>query len=120
MRFFRLADTNKDGQGLWYSTKGDFTGLIHTAFDFCLNHSLEMPFDPDLVGWLSATDTLEDLFNWFSREDIARLQEFGYKIAVYEATEYRQYKNHLVISQTSSVLVETILVENIPLETSFP
>ena len=64
--FYRVANTETE-QGLWYDFKGQFTGLIHSKFDFCMNTKLPMPFDPNIVGWLSATDTLEDLFNWFSK-----------------------------------------------------
>ena len=60
--FYRIA--NKDTkQGLWYDSEGKFTGLIHNEFNFCMNRDLPMPFDPEIVGWLSATDSLEDLFN---------------------------------------------------------
>jgi len=114
-KFFRLADTGNGGRGLWYASNGVFTGLIHTQFSFCTNSALEMPFDPELVGWLSAAETLDDLFHWFSREDIAELEKYGYRIAVYEATVYRTYKNHWVVDQESSVLVETLLVETIPM-----
>jgi hypothetical protein len=34
-----------------------------------------MDFDVELVGWLSATDNLEELFNWFTKEDIVELQK---------------------------------------------
>lgn len=61
-----------------------------------------MPFDPEIVGWLSATESLEDLFNWFSEEDILRLTEYGYSIALYEATEYKLHNNHWVIKRDSS------------------
>ena len=71
--YYRIAHEETQ-QGLWYDSKGNFTGLIHNEFNFCMNKNLPMPFDPDLVGWLSATDSLEDLFNWFSKEDIERLE----------------------------------------------
>lgn len=99
--FYRVANTETE-QGLWYSFKGEFTGLIHSKFDFCMNKDLPMPYDEDIVGWLSATDEFEDLFNWFSEEDIKRLQEFGYRIAVYEATNYKFYNNHWIIKQECS------------------
>ena len=102
--FYRVANTETE-QGLWYDFKGQFTGLIHSKFDFCMNTKLPMPFDPNIVGWLSATDTLEDLFNWFSKEDIERLEEHGYFITVYEATEYKFHQTHWVIKQDSSTLV---------------
>lgn len=96
--YYRIAHEETQ-QGLWYDSKGNFTGLIHNEFNFCMNTNLPMPFDPDLVGWLSATDSLEDLFNWFSKEDIERLENHGWFITVYEAEKVKQYKNHLVICQ---------------------
>ena len=101
--FYRVGDT-KSEQGLWYDPKGNFTGLIHTKFNFCMNHDLPMPFDEDIVGWVSTTDDFSNLFHWFSKEDILRLEEYGYRIALYEATEYRIYTNHWVIKQDTSVL----------------
>ena len=99
--YYRIAH-KETKQGLWYDAKGNFTGLIHNEYNFCMNSSLPMPFDKDLVGWLSATDTLEDLFNWFSKKDIENLQNYGWFITVYEAEKDKQYKNHLVICQQTS------------------
>ena len=73
-----------------------------------MNTNLPMPFDPNLVGWLSATGSLEDLFNWFSKEDIERLENYGWFITVYEAEKVKQYKNHLVICQETSIVKERL------------
>lgn len=105
--FYRVADLQTQ-QGLWYDMKGNFTGLIHDKFSFCLNTKLPMPYDPNIVGWLSVTETLEDLFNWFTIEDIQRLETFGYAIVVYSATEYKFHTNHWVINQDISVLERVI------------
>ena len=105
--YYRIAHEETQ-QGLWYDSKGNFTGLIHNEFNFCMNKNLPMPFDQDLVGWLSATDSLEDLFNWFSKEDIERLENHGWFITVYEAEKVKQYKNHLVICQETSLVKERL------------
>lgn len=106
--FYRVANVDTE-QGLWYDFKGNFTGNIHGKFNFCMNSKLPMPFDNDIVGWLSATETLDELFSWFSKEDIERLEKAGYCITVYEASEYRFYNNHWLIKQDSSKLLERIL-----------
>ena len=50
-----------------------------------LSESLpERRVDENIVGWLSAVDELIDLFNWFSREDLCKLKEFGYEVLLYE------------------------------------
>lgn len=102
--FYRVANTETE-QGLWYDFNGGFTGLIHDKFSFCMNTKLPMPFDEDIVGWLSATDTLEDLFNWFSKDDIIKLQEHGYYITIYEAYDYKFHNNHWIINQKTSTMI---------------
>lgn len=110
--FFRISD-NKTRQGLWYDYQGKFTGLIHDKYSFCGASKLPMPFDPALVGWLSTTDKLETLFLWFTKEEIKELEKSGYELSVYEATEYKEYENHWVIKQDSSVLRVTIPINDI-------
>jgi len=107
--FYRIANTETN-QGLWYDSKGIFTGLIHNEYNFCTNNELPMPFDNEIVGWLSATDSLEDLFNWFTKEDIKRLEKYGYFITTYEAEKVKQYKNHLVICQETSVIKDRVSI----------
>lgn len=110
--FYRIANEETQ-QGLWYDSKGKFTGLIHNEFNFCMNNGLEMPFDKEIVGWLSATDSLDDLFNWFSKEDIKKLETLGWFITIYEAEKVKQYKNHLVICQKTSKVKERIQLKSI-------
>lgn len=110
--FYRIAN-NTTQQGLWYDFKGNFTGLIHTEFNFCMNNQLPMPFDSEIVGWLSATENLEDLFNWFSENDINQLEKFGYNITLYEATDYKFYNNHWIIKQDSSKFLKHIDLNNL-------
>ena len=106
-QFYRVAHI-ETGQGVWYDIYGNFLGLIHDKFNFCKNNNLLMPFDKDLVGYLSATDTLEDLFNWFPMDDIKKLQQFGWFITVYESDNAKVYKNHFAISKESSIVINRI------------
>lgn len=109
--FYRVSNVDTE-QGLWYDFKGNFTGLIHSEFDFCQNSTLKMPFDEELVGYLSAVEDLEDLWQWFSKEDIKKLQENGFFIHEYEATEYKFYVDfkHTVIKQETSILTKRIIL----------
>ena len=105
MKFFRVCNT-KSEQGLWYNFKGDFTGLIHNEFKFCNSSTLEMDFDPELVGWLSATPTLETLYQWFSEEEIKKLQGHGWFIHEYETDDvkfYERFQHHVIKQETSKL-----------------
>jgi len=110
-KFYRVCHRDTK-QGLWYDQQGRFTGLIHGDFDFCQHKGLEMHFDPEIQGYLSATDSLQDLFKWFPIEDIDRLQEHGYFVHVYESSEFKFYNRfqHLVIKQDSAKFLELIVL----------
>ena len=97
-------------QGLWYTFNGDFTGLIHNEFNFCQNKDLKMDFDEEIVGWLSATESLESLWQWFSKEDIIELQKYGWYIHEFEAKDCRFYERfqHFVIKQESAKVLKVI------------
>ncbi len=94
-------------QGLWYAFNGEFTGLIHSDFNFCQNNALRMEFDPEIVGWLSAVETLDNLFFWFTVEDIAKLEQHGWFIHEFEAVDVKFYERfqHTIISQETSTVV---------------
>jgi hypothetical protein len=95
-------------QGLWYAFNGEFTGLIHTDFSFCQNNELIMEFDEEIVGWLSAVETLDYLFHWFSEEDIERLEGHGWFIHEFEAEDVKFYDRfqHTVIKQDTSKVIQ--------------
>lgn len=115
--FYRVSNLDTQ-QGLWYNFTGTFTGLIHDKFSFCTNSALKMDFDPELIGYLSATPDLETLFLWFPMEDIVKLQEHGYYIHEFETDDYKFYERfqHHVISQAKSKVIWKINVKEITLQ----
>ena len=118
--FFRVC--HKDTlQGLWYAFNGEFTGLIHTDFSFCQNNALRMDFDPEIVGWLSAVETLENLFFWFSELDIARLEQHGWFIHEFEAEDVKFYERfqHTIIKQDTSKVVAVHSLESLGTKVDF-
>lgn len=110
-KFYRVSHASTQ-QGLWYNMNGIFTGLIHNEFNFCKNNELLMDFDETIVGYLSATPTLDELFNWFTKDDIVKLQEHDYYIHVFESDDYKFYDRfqHFVINKESSKLIEKIVL----------
>ena len=71
-----------------------------------------MPYDPNIVGWLSATESLDELFNWVTKNDIEALEKYGYTIALYEASEYKYHNNHWIIKQDNSKFVKCIYLSD--------
>jgi len=109
--YYRVSNVESE-QGLWYDYQGEFTGLIHTEYDFCTNSKLKMDFDPELIGWLSAVDNLNDLWKWFTKEDMYQLQKHNYFIHAVEAAEEKFYERfqHLVIKQNTATPVRKIII----------
>ena len=110
-KFYRVSNETTQ-QGLWYSFNGEFTGNIHKKFDFCKHRDLAMDFDEDLVGFISATPSLDELYLWFPKEDIIRLQKHGYYIHVFESNNHKFYERfqHQVIDQKSAKLIQKIVL----------
>jgi hypothetical protein len=114
MKYYRVCHKDTH-QGLWYDYKGGFTGLIHDKFNFCKNNQLRMDFDEEIVGWLSATDSLDTLFHWFTKEDIIALQEHGWFIHEFEASDVKFYERfqHVIIKQETSKVLSILDVKTI-------
>jgi hypothetical protein len=112
MKKFYRVNHKVTQQGLWYDFKGNFTGLIHDKFSFCQNKDLKMDFDEELLGWLSAVENLDDLWKWFSKEDIKQLQEHDWFIHEYKTNDYKFYERfqHLVIKQKTSEVSKIIII----------
>lgn len=99
-KFYRVSNIETK-QGLWYNIDGEFTGFIHNKYNFCMNSNLEMPYDPECIDYLSATDDIETLFLWFTIEDIKQLSNHGYSIVEYESENYKFHNNHWLINKHS-------------------
>lgn len=112
--FYRVCNENTL-RGLWYDYNGKFTGIIHNEFNFCKHKDLEMDYDPELVGWLSATDTLDKLFEWFPIQDILKLQEEGWFLHKFVATDAKFYDRfqHIVINQETSKSIGRIVLRDV-------
>ena len=107
--YYRVCNIIQE-KGLWYDTNGSFTGIIHKEYDFCGASVLPMDFDNELIGWLSAVEELDQLWGWFNKKEVKRLQEYNYFIYAFEAEEEKFYDNykHLVIKQETATPVRKI------------
>jgi hypothetical protein len=108
--FYRVGTNNTEG--LWYTKYGEFSGLIHTEFKWLNASGLVMPYEPELVGYLSVADSLEHLYKWFHPSEIIRLQESGFSIFEYAATDYKFYDlyKHNVINKETSIMMNRLVL----------
>lgn len=106
--FYRVG--TESNEGLWYNQDGTFSGIIHDEFKWVGASGLLMPFEQELVGYLSVADSIEHLYTWFSIEELVKLRETGFKIFEYEAIDYKFYDlyKHNVICQKTSKIVNIL------------
>jgi hypothetical protein len=116
--FYRVANIETQ-QGLWYDWEGQHTGLIHTTYNFCKSSDLPMPYDPNVSGWLSSTDSLENIWHWFPKKDIFDLQKEGWFLYAYLADSFKEYENHYLVDQKTSIpLLKFIIGDNLEIKTT--
>lgn len=71
-----------------------------------------MSFDLEIVGYLSVADSLEHLYQWFSKEEILALQKLNFFIYEYEAIDYKFYEpyKYNVINEKTSIITNKIIL----------
>ena len=106
--FYRIGvDTE---EGLWYNKSGEFTGLIYREYNWIGASQLIMPFEQELVGFISVANSLEHLYQWFTKDEILKLQNIGFSIYEYYSEDFKFYDlyKHNVINQNSNKIISTI------------
>lgn len=108
--YYRIG---KEGVGLWYDQEGKFTGNIHNDFTWLTASKLEMPFEDELIGFISVADSLQHLYQWFSVAEIKELQEQGFFIEEWASNDVKYYDlyQHNVILKSSSILVSKLIIK---------
>ena len=101
--FYRVegADGHK---GLWYDKDGQFSNRISKVYPPCKNGELPMPYDEKVIGYLSCVEKLEDLYYWFSEEDLISMKEYSFILKKFESTDYKFYDSHWLMSVDSKVI----------------
>lgn len=91
-KLFRVTPKNNLGNGLWYDSKGNYTGIIKS--DFVKAQSADLPMHVDPVFrhengvWISCTDSIENLKNWFSASDLKQLVEKDFELIFLDVSSY--------------------------------
>lgn len=89
-------------QGLWYRKDGTFNPFIKILTN-AISRDLPMGFDPQFkvggLDWFSGCDNLNDMRNWFSAQDLAELQGFGYNLYEFTVEQYRTVNGHAAFAR---------------------
>lgn len=87
--FYRIGHPDS-GNGLWYDKNGKWTGLAVDKYNLRAG-AIPMGYDPLIRNWISVTDTIEKLDNWFTPDEMKVLAADGYELIIFwlEANDKR-------------------------------
>lgn len=92
MKVYRVEDPYRK-YGIWR----DFDGTVSPVFKYLSDGKYkDMPMEnSDFYreggkNWFSATDTPEELKAWFSTQDVIEMEDMGYSVIEFEATNVRE------------------------------
>lgn len=110
MKIYRVTSTDKDCS-FWYDENGQ-PSEVFKEYGWLTASKLPMPFDQNMVGWLSGTFTMEQLYGWFSKEELIELCKDGkYCLHEYETNEWRDDGLHASFRVDSYTSKRKITIE---------
>lgn len=111
MSLIYRVDNPTSYKGCWYNKDGSFNNSI-LELTGAKSRDLPMGYDPSIAGgWISATDELNKIPDWFSFKDLLELQKGGYGLYEYEVTDYRQVPGHVVFTRASVIKERKLSIE---------
>jgi hypothetical protein len=107
--FYRMSKIDCNSS-FWYDFNGNFTNIIQSdALSFLNAKNIPMPYNADVLGYLSGCDTLVNLYNWFTHEEMLRLQKMEYALYKYQSSDYRHVGTHFIFNK-ENYLTKNIIV----------
>ena len=91
---------NSDGRGMWYNLKQECDPVeIEYIKSFPMPYSEQVEF----YHWYSGTISIDQLYEWFSREVIDELVGLGYRIMKYEVQSVVEINNQVYFCKSDNV-----------------
>lgn len=89
--------------GLWYNEAVEKTDFIKTIPN-AMNRDLPMDFDPTFAGgWYSAGESIPQMRNWFSANDMMELEKAGYHLYKIDVKDYRRVPGHVLFRREGAI-----------------
>lgn len=85
-KFFYRIGHSDPGKGLWYDKNGKWTGFAVEKYNLRAG-AIPMEYDPLIRNWISVTDTIHKLDNWFTLDEMKVLAADGYDIIIFSLNE---------------------------------
>lgn len=107
----------KHMHGMWYDNKGEFDPIINELCPNALAKDFPMPYDEkhkkDGKEWYSAGKSIENMNEWFTREDAENLVNNGFELFEFEITEWQELEMEILFTREGVVDKKTIPIETV-------
>lgn len=113
----RVCTTDGIGEGIWYDKFGNQKNNGLPSFQFYHAPTFPMPYSKEHADFISVANNIQELFFWFTPEDIKQLEPMGYYITLFEAEKLKEYefepgKFHIVAEKKSMKRLGTVKIED--------
>jgi len=116
-RIVYRIENPKDKGGMWYDGEGNFNPTIHLLCPNAIAKDFPMGFcdDHQREGkrWQSAGKNIENMNQWFSREDAENLVANGFHLYKFEVTEWYEKEMEILFTREGVVAVEIIPIDHV-------
>lgn len=102
MKIYRIENLMNPDRGLWYTRSGTLDPLVTKLRGSSLS-TLPMPLEEDVVGSFSGCESLTQMQEWFSFQDLVRLNRMGFCLFIYDVSTARTKDNHLLFRMTDVI-----------------
>lgn len=103
--------------GMWYDKEGNFDPIIQDLCPDGKAKDFPMPYDEQhkIKGkeWYSAGKSIDNMNEWFSREDAERLVENGFQLYKYEVSEFQELEMECLFTREGIVDKEIIPIDEV-------
>lgn len=103
--------------GMWYDEHGEMDKKIHKLCPNSISSTIPMPYDElhrkDDKVWNSAGKSIENMNQWFTREDVETLVNNGFKLYEFIVTEWQELEMEILFTREGVVEQTEIPIDDV-------
>jgi len=115
-KIFRIEVPNGKN-GMWYNEHGELEKTIHILCPNAIAKDFPMDYNPihrkDGKVWQSAAKNVENMNQWFSREDAESLVSHGFKLIEFEVNEWNELDMEILFTREGVVSQREIPIDDV-------
>lgn len=104
-------------RGMWYNENGELDKEINRLCPDSIAGNIPMPYNPkhrkDGRVWNSAGKSIENMNQWFSREDAETLVNNGFKLYEFVVTEWQELEMEILFTREGVIKQTEIPIDDV-------